>query len=112
MVLQQSDQLWQGLIGVANGEEPHQPDGILIQCANTFHQAQGGSRSISYTARFKAEGPCHDDLTIPSCIHGEHERKFYDEGRVYVCSNGHDVDLSRLSEPPLDYLATRFPDEK
>ena len=30
--------------------------------------------------------------------HGEHEQKFLDEGRVYVCWDGLDVDISRLSE--------------
>ena len=46
--------------------------------------------------------------------HGEHEQKFLDEGRVYVCWDGLDVDLSSLSERQslIDQLATRFPDEK
>ena len=46
--------------------------------------------------------------------HGEHEQKFLDEGRVYVCWDGLDVDLSNLSERQslIDQLATRFPDEK
>ena len=46
--------------------------------------------------------------------HGEHEQKFLDEGRVYVCWDGLDVDLSNLNDRQslVDQLATRFPDEK
>ena len=45
---------------------------------------------------------------------GEHEQKFLDQGRVYVCWDGLDVDLSGLSERQglIDQLATKFPDEK
>ena len=46
--------------------------------------------------------------------HGEYERKFIEEKRIYVTWNDLDVDLERLGgrEDLLEALAQRYPDAK